>query len=203
MEVLHMSEWKMAGKPALILIHMQHAITHPEGTVAFLGHAKATRESGIIPKQQALIKAFREKKLPVIFVCAHTPDTKWPAYGKFWQGIKKSAANLPGSKDVEVIEELTPSPEEPVFYNWPFGIFSGNNLRETLFGLGVETLVLAGVATDMAVLTAAFQASDFFYSLIVPSDASTSANLKFHEAAMDMLDAFTLVTPTEDVIAHL
>jgi len=58
-----MSEWKLVGKPALILIHMQHAITHPEGTLAFLGHAKATRESGIIPRQQALLNAFREKKL--------------------------------------------------------------------------------------------------------------------------------------------
>ena len=41
-----MSEWKMVGKPALILIHMQHGICHEAGTVAFLGHAKATKESG-------------------------------------------------------------------------------------------------------------------------------------------------------------
>jgi nicotinamidase-related amidase len=198
-----MNEWKMVGKPALILIHMQHAITHPEGKVAFLGHAKATRESSIIPCQQALIKAFREKKLPVIFICAHTPKTKWPAYGRFWEGIKKTGVNLPGTKDVEVISELAPQPGEPVLYNWPFGIFTGNNLREILDGLGVETLVLAGVATDMAVLTAAFQASDLFYNLIVPSDASTAASPKFHEAAMEMMDAFTLVTSTKDVIAHL
>ena len=51
-----MEDWIMQGTPALVLIHMQHAITDLEGRVAFL-HAKATWESGIIPKQQALLKA--------------------------------------------------------------------------------------------------------------------------------------------------
>jgi len=36
----------MAGKPDLILTHMQHAIMHEAGTAAFLGHAK---ESGDYP----------------------------------------------------------------------------------------------------------------------------------------------------------
>jgi len=199
-----MSEWKLTGKPALIVIHMQHAITHPEGKVAFLGHAKATRESGIIPRQQALIKAFRERNLPVIFVNAFTdPKTKFPAYGRFWQGIQKSGANFLGTKDVEVISEVAPMPEEPVLYNWPFGMFTNSSLKEVLDNLGVDTLVLVGVATDMAVLSAVFQASDMLYSLIVPNDASTSANPKFHEAAMGMIDAIAQVTSTQDVIAHL
>jgi nicotinamidase-related amidase len=198
-----MNEWKMVGKPALVLIHMQHGITHPEGKVAFLGHAKATRESGIITRQQVLLEAFRKKKLPVVFVNAITPETKWPAYGRFWEGIRKHRANLPGTKDLEVIQELAPVPGEPLLFNWPFGIFTGNDLREVLDNLGVDTLVLVGVATDMAVLTAVFQASDMLYNVIVPSDTCTSATPKFHEAAIEMIDAVALVTTTKDVIAHL
>ena len=199
-----MSEWKLVGKPALILIHMQHAITHPEGTVAFLGHAKATRESGIIPRQKLLLDAFRQKKLPVIYVNAVTdPKSKFPVYGRFWGGIQKTRANLPGSKDVEVIPELAPLPGEPVLGNWVFGIFQNNNLNQVLKEYGAETLVLVGVATDMAVLAAAFQSSDLLYNLIVPSDASISANPKFHEACIEMIDAIALVTTTKDVIAHL
>ena len=197
-------EWTMVGKPALIFIHMQYGITNEGGTVAFLGHAKATKESGIIARQQALLRAFRAKKLPVIFVNAVTdPKSKIPAYGKFWPAIKKTGANLPGSKDIEVIPELAPLPGEPVLGNWVFGMFSNNNLDKMLKDLGVETLILTGVATDMAVLSAVFQASDLFYNLIVPSDASTSANPTFHKVALEMISVMTLVTPTEDVIAHL
>ena len=196
--------WTMVGKPALIFIHMQYGITNEGGTVAFLGHAKATKESGIIARQQALLKAFRAKKLPVIFINAVTdPKSKIPGYGKFWPAIKKTGANLPGSKDVEVIPELAPLPGEPVLGNWVFGMFSNNNLDKMLKDLGVETLVLTGVATDMAVLSAVFQASDLFYNLIVTSDASTSANPTFHQVALEMISVMTLVTPTEDVIAHL
>jgi len=39
----------MAGKPDLILTHMQHAIMHEAGTAAFLGHAMETGESGDYP----------------------------------------------------------------------------------------------------------------------------------------------------------
>jgi biuret amidohydrolase len=200
-----MNEWKMAGKPALILIHMQHAITHEDGAVAFLGHAKATRESGILPRQQALLKAFRAKKLPVIYVNAVTdPNSKYPVYGRFWQAFQKVGANFPGTKDIEVISEVAPLPGEPVLGNWPFGIFTGNSLEKILKDLGVETLVLAGVATDMAVMTAVFQASDMFYNLIVPSDASTGANKQAHDVSMNqIIPAMALVTTTEDILAHL
>jgi nicotinamidase-related amidase len=204
MEDIYMSEWKMVGKPALILIHMQHGITHPEGTLGFFGHAKTTRASGIIPRQQELVDAFRNKNLPVIHVVAVTDlNSKFPVYGRFWGSIQKTGANLPDSKDIEVIPELAPLPDEPVLGNWVFGMFSNNNLGQILKHQGIETLVLAGVATDMAVLAAVYQASDQLYNLIVPSDASTSGNPKFHEAAIEMIDAIALVTTTEDVIKHL
>ena len=200
-----MSEWKMVGKPGLILIHMQHAITHEAGRLAFVGHAKATKESGIIHRQQSLLKAFRAKKLPVIYVNAVTdPKATFSPYGKFYPVIKTSGVNLPGSKDIEVIEDVAPQPGEPVLGNWIFGIFSNSGLEKVLKEKGVTTLVLAGVATDMAVLTSVVQAADLGYDQIVPSDASTSANPTAHDAAMNiMIPAMALVTPTDDIIAHL
>jgi nicotinamidase-related amidase len=200
-----MNEWKMEGKPALILIHMQYGITDEAGTLAFLGHAKATRESGIVPRQQALLKGFRGKKLPVIYVNAVT-DRKavLSPYGKFYPAIKSTGANLPGTKDVEVVSVLAPLPGEPVLSNWIFGIFSNSGLERILKEKGVTTLVMVGVATDMAVLTSVLQAADLGYHLIVPSDASTSANPTAHDVVMNMMiPGMALVTTTEDVLAHL
>lgn len=200
-----MSEWELVGKPALILIHMQYGITHEAGGVACFGHAKATRESGIISRHQSLLKAFRAKNLPVIYVNAVTaPNTLFPAYGKFWPTLKTTKANLPGTKDVEVIPELTPLPGEPVLANWPFGMFTGSNLEKILKDKEVETLALAGVATEMAILAAVLQAADLFYNVIVLRDACTSANLKAHDAAMNwIIPPMALVTTTEDLLAHL
>jgi len=200
-----MSDWKIVGKPALILIHMQHAICDPNGAVARVGHAKAAHESGILPRQQALLSAFREKGLPVIYVNAITDPTRLdraPVLGRFWSTVT-GGINMPGSKDVEVISEVAPRPDEPVLGNFPFSMFANNDLHERLQRLGVRTLVLAGVATDMAVLASCWQASDLYYNLVVPSDASTGANQSSQDAAMKMISAIAMVTPTDDVIAHL
>jgi nicotinamidase-related amidase len=152
-----MSDWEMVGKPALLFIHMQRAIVKEGSPLDGLGHSRATRESGIIPRQQALLKAFRDKGLPVIYVNAITPpDAKFPVYGKFWPFVAKTMVNKPGTPDVEVIDELAPHAGEPLFYNWPFGIFQGNDLADYLCKEGIETLVLSGVATGMAVGTAVF-----------------------------------------------
>jgi nicotinamidase-related amidase len=201
-----MSNWEIKGKPALILIHMQNAIASEDGAVAFFGHAKAGKEAGIIPRQQALLKAFRQKKFPVIYVSAvHDPNPTFPAYGKFWESLKSlKGTNLAGSKDTEVIPELAPQPGEPVLGNWPINVFSNSGLGKVLKDSGAETLVLAGLATDIAVFTAAVQSSELGYSVIVPSDASASAKARAHEVVMnDMLPGMALVTTTEDVLAHL
>ena len=91
-----------------------------------------------------------------------------------------------------MIAELAPLPGEPVLGQLGLrDVLRTTTWKQVLKDLGVETLVLAGVATDMAVLSAVFQASDLFYNLIVPSDASTSANPKFHEVALEMIDAMS------------
>ncbi len=208
-----MDEWDLEGKPALILIHMQHAITDPGGKVAHF-HAKATWESGIIPKQQALLRTFREKGLPVIYVNSTVPPDGWermPHYGRFHAALRKAHAMdrsiVAGTKDTEVLEAVANLPGEPVLSNFIYGIFSNNtggDLRRILDDLGVDTLVMAGVATGMAVMASVLQATDMFYDVIVPSDASIDANETLHELAMNqIIEDYALVTTTDDVIAHL
>jgi nicotinamidase-related amidase len=208
-----MSEWELKGRPALILIHMQHAITDPEGKVAQF-HSKAVWESGIIPRQQALLKAFREKGLPVIYVNSMAPPDAWetmPRYGRFHGALRKAHDMgrfiVTGTKDTEVLAAVVNLPGEPVLGNCRFGAFSGNtggDLKGILDDQGVDTLVLAGVATGMAVMASVIQAADLLYNVIVPSDASIDAHESLHDMAMNtIIDDYALVTTTEDVIAHL
>ena len=208
-----MSEWELEGTPALILIHMQHAITDPEGKVSHF-HATATWESGIIPKQQALLKAFRQKGLPVIYVNSTVPPDGWermPRFGRFHAALREAHAAgraiEAGTKDTKVLGAVANLPGEPVLGNFIYGIFSGNtggDLKEILDDLGVDTLVMAGVATGMAVIASVLQATDMLYDVIVPSDASVDANEGLHDIAMGrFIEDYALVTTTEDVIAHL
>ena len=192
-----MSDWKMDGKPALLLLHMQNGIINRDKELLI--------KTGVIGKQQELLKAFRNKKLPVIFVnvTLNPPiPGKIPAYGEIWSRVN-GITNDP--ETIKVIPELTPEPDEPVLLNWPTGAFNNSGLDRALKMYGVQTVVLAGVSSNHVVTSAMQGAADRYYSVILPRDASSSvANTEAHEIFMDKIaPAVSLVTTTEDLIAHL
>jgi nicotinamidase-related amidase len=199
------SEWTLTGKPALVVIHMQNAICKGPSPLEFLGHARATEEDEVIAHITRLIDAFRGRGLPVVFTAAVHPDEiDAPAYGMFWDAVKGLTVNISGSRDIEIVDELAPLEGESVVHNWPFDVFRRTGLEERLRGEGVETIVLAGVSTGMAVIIAAYQAADRFFNLIVPADCITDGNRALHEAIMSgIMPVIGLVTTSDDVIAHL
>jgi len=200
-----MGEWSFVDKPALILLHMQHSLCDPQGSLAFLGHAKAARESSMIPNQQKLLKAFRAKNLPVIYIVTTHDMSRQknaPVLGMFWS-MAFSGINLPGSKDVEIISEVAPRAGEPVIGNFVFSMFGNNNMDKMLKELGVKTLVISGLATYMAVMATSWNAAELDYNIVLPSDACIGADAAIHEAALKIIDPIAIVTPTDDVVAHL
>jgi len=200
-----MNDWSLVGKPALLVVHMQDSLCRVGGALEGMGHCEAARDAGIIPNIQALQKAFRAKGLPVAFVVArHPAEFEVPAYGAFWSAAGTMKINLEGTRDIGIIDELAPAPGEPIFYNWVFNIFQTNGLAQYLQEQSVDTIVLTGVATGMAIASNAFGLADRLYSLIVPSDTCADANQELHETVLgSMLPPIALVTTTEDVIAHL
>lgn len=200
-----MNDWTLTGTTALVVVHMQNAICTSPSPLDFMGHARATAEDGIVPRIAGLLAAFRGKGLPVVYaVAVHPDEPEVPAYGAFWQGLPDLRVNLAGTRDVEVVDELAPLDGEPVVRNWPFDILRQTELEAWLRERGVETVVLVGVATGMAVIIAAYQFADRLFNLIVPSDCVTDGNRRLHEAIVDgVLPVIGLVTTADDVVAHL
>ena len=212
-----MSEWKMNGKPALVLLHMQEGIVgkgyfipgrHEEAT-------KAIKESGMIDRIQELLKAFRDRKLPVVFVSTFpNPLGVVPAYGWLMRNIEdaKVDPDLLHSErtrqGIDVIPEMDRRPDEPILWNWLLGGFSNSGLDLVLKQRDVKTVVLAGFAAHSVVYSTGVQATDHWYSVVIPRDASISGTGEgdklAYKAVMEfMFSAFSLVTTTKDVIAHL
>jgi nicotinamidase-related amidase len=200
-----MSEWTLVGRPALLIVHMQNSVIKTPSPLEVMGHGRAAHEEGVIDNIAALVAAFREHGLPVTYCVTYTPEeAKWPAYGGFWEGSQQITVNRMGTWDVEIIDELAPAEGERIFYNWPFNVFEGTGLDEYLREQGVETVVLTGVATGMSVGTAAWALAERFYSLIIPSDATTDGNSEIHKMVIgSIFPAIGLVTTTEDVTEHL
>jgi nicotinamidase-related amidase len=194
-----MKDWELKGKPALLILHMQQGLLF-QGS----DRLNIVIKSGIIAKQQALLKAFRDKKLPVIFVSAirRPPVTvNLPVYGHIYEEIDSISLD---DSEVKVIPELAPIPGEPLLIDWPVTGFNNSGLEIVLKQYQAETLVLAGFTTNVAVYGTALGAVDRFFNVIIPSDASTTASAEAHKAVMEiMAPRLALVTTTDDVIKHL
>ena len=200
-----MKDWKLVGKVALLVLDMQHDIVGIGGKEESAGFPQACKESGIIPRIQTLLKVFREKKLPVIYVVAEfNPLIKSPAYGLFNEHMRIARPNLPNSAGTQIISELAPEGNELVVRKWNVGPFSNSNLHEVLKHYGAETLVMAGVATNIVVYIGTLQAVDLGYSVIVLKDAVASNDREAHEYCLNKaLPMFSLVTTSQDLLSKL
>jgi nicotinamidase-related amidase len=107
---------------------------------------------------------------------------------------------LQGTPAVEVIDDVAPRPDEPVVRGQAANGFDGTTLDTILRVAGVDTLVLVGIATDVAVESTARAASDLQYRTIVVSDACQADSDETHTRALDVLRKWFGETPTADEV---
>ena len=91
-----MTDWEMIGKPALVILHMQEGIVGNRRM--FPGKDKDIELAGVLPHQQALLKAFRDRELPIVYVNAlPNPIGILPAYGFHFRKVYAQRQWIPGT----------------------------------------------------------------------------------------------------------
>ena len=209
-------DWTFDGKPALIINHMQEGIV---GTGRFTGAPVEMQQKyfeshpNIIANQKKLIAAFREKGYPVIFIAVAPNPIGWtPKWGFIFRMVNARSPighleNPEVRELMQIIPELGRRPEEPLVIHTGTCLFTGNNLDEMLRHLKVEELVITGFTTHSTIYNSVIQATDKYYSVVIPRDSSGSPGPRdegnddfVHDKLMPM---YSLVTTTDDVIAHL
>lgn len=109
-----------------------------------------------------------------------------------------------GSHEHEVIAELAPMDGELVIDKNASSPFNGTGIDQLLRNLGIETLVMTGMATDMCVETTARDAADRGYNVIVVEDAVATFYPQHHHAALSALArVYTQVWRTDRVLDAL
>ena len=109
-----------------------------------------------------------------------------------------------GTFEHEVIAALAPAAGELVIDKNTSSAFNSTGFEWLLRNLEVETLVLAGMATDMCVETTARDAADRGFNVIVVEDATATFFEHHHRAALSgFARVFGQVWDTERVLAAL
>jgi nicotinamidase-related amidase len=96
-----------------------------------------------------------------------------------------------GGEDTEFIDGLTPLPHHIVLEKSQPSLFIDTPLDLRLKTMGVDTLVIAGVATDIGVEFTCRHAASLGYFTVVAEDATGSYSREAHERSLDFLRGWT------------
>lgn len=121
----------------------------------------------------------------------------------------------PGQSGNDFVPATAPKPGEPVIAKSVHSAFIGTDLEERLQRAGCESLVIAGIQTNLCVATTARMAGNLGYTTFVIGDACATYSKRLldgrvvdaqtvHDLALADLDGeFAKVLTTADAIAAL
>ena len=104
----------------------------------------------------------------------------------------------------EIHEAFTPVEGEAIIEKNRVNSFQNTNLKQILDDAGIDTLVMAGVATNYVVEATARHASDDEYRVIIVDDCCSSMNQELHDFSMNnILPNLGQVCTSDDLVAAL
>jgi ureidoacrylate peracid hydrolase len=192
---------------ALLLVDMQNGFCKPDGSFA-----KMTAGRGLsielcqkaVAGCQRLLEAARTVGVPVVFTryVYHHDYVDGGVLLEKYPEMKDIGSLAEGSWDAEIVEELAPHGSEFVIDKSRYSSFYGTRLEPILNGLGVDSLVVGGVTTNICVETTVRDASQRDYHVFVVSDATGELNQARHDNALEIMAyGFGWVVPSSDVLA--
>jgi nicotinamidase-related amidase len=132
-----------------------------------------------LPRLNKLIDRFHESGLPVIFAC----DSFLPE--DFIFKGRMAPHSLRGSHGGEVIPDLHREPGDHLLPKRRFSAFFKTDLDQTLRTLGVDTLVISGIATPICVMATVMDALSHDFHAVVLEDCCAAHRPEDHRAVLD------------------
>ena len=193
-------------RAALVISECQRGILDP-GVAIFKGIADHATDRGMVPNIARLVQAFRAAGRPVVHcTIQHRPDLAGVLPNSMLGSMTlRDRRMIAGSPDVEIPAEIAPRVEDFVSCR-ATGItaFYGTDLDATLRLQGVDTIVLTGVSTNLALPGFSIEAVNRGYRVILPEDATAGTSAELHSMMItNLLAVLTRVTTTDAVLAQL
>ena len=194
-------------KTALLVMDVQNDIIHKDGKYKGFGTPAHAQARDIFVNIRKVLDKARETGMKVVHVKfgmrdfdAETKNNHTPILS----AVKELRACDLNSWGGEIHEAFTPVEGEAIVEKNRVNSFQNTNLKQILDDAGIDTLVMAGVATNYVVEATARHASDDEYRVIIVDDCCSSMNQELHDFSMNnILPNLGQVCTSDDVVAAL
>jgi nicotinamidase-related amidase len=143
-------------------------------------------DEGYLARLATAIAAARQAGMPVIYVVV-TFRAGYPEISrrnKSFGAIAGTGRFSPSDPGVAIPAAVAPADGDVIVTKIRVSAFAGSDLDVVLRAGGIDTLVLAGIATSGVVLSTLRQAADLDYGLVVLEDGCLDADPEVHRVLM-------------------
>jgi len=186
---------------ALLILDMINALVHPDGKKGREGFAEQVAKRDVLSNAATAIERARAAGIPVIYVViGFSPGfADFPSRSPLFKDAAEDRPTV-DSWETRVHDDLRPASEESIVLKRRVSPFYATHLDLLLRKQNIDTLLLAGVATDLVVLSAAREAHDRDYRVEVLADATAARTKRAHDAAITLLGSTALVTTVDKAL---
>ena len=189
---------------ALLVIDMQNGFLDTAGSMATIGLPVQELQPAIDGCAR-LLEGARAAGIPVI----HTRYVYEPDFSdggllpnELVPGMREANSLVRGTWDAEIVPPLAPLDGEIIIDKARPSAFYGTRLEPFLTSLGIRSLVLAGVTTNICVETTARDAGQRDYRTYVVSDATAEFEPARHDHALNTIGfTFGWISTVDEVLA--
>jgi ureidoacrylate peracid hydrolase len=200
----NLAAWIAPHRTALIVIDMQTDFALPDGAMGRAG-ADLSAVPAALAAARRLADAARAAGAPVVFVGLMTsPEDDSAAWAERMRRrggdpARDAALCRSGTRGAAFVGPI-PLPGEPVVAKLRYSGFFRTDLDVQLQRLGVDTLVVAGLATECCVDCTVRDAFHLDYQVFVAGDACAAYDAALHEAALRSLELNCAILVTADEV---
>lgn len=192
----------MSERAAVLALHYQNEVLHPDGKIRVGVNDEKVRES-VIEGARRLLAFARKKQLPLLHVrIAFRPDyADCPRNTPIFQKTIELGAVKDGEWGAEFMKPLQPLENEHEFVvtHQRISSFAGTSLDNILRMLDVQHLIVGGVATHSVVEHTVRDATDRGYTVTIAADACAAGSSELHDAALRSLALVAKVSRVDEL----
>ena len=172
---------------AMLVIDMQNGFCHPDAGIVRNGGDRLPDIDRVIKDTAAALRSARSAGYPVFFTKHQWLADRSDAPPRLKQMLAPGVLAA-GTWDVEILEEMEVADVDHVVEKNRFDGFLNTTLDQRLRLHGVDSLVMAGVLTNICVESTARSASMRDYSVTVLSDCTQAQSQTIHDRSLEALN---------------
>jgi nicotinamidase-related amidase len=187
---------------ALILIDFINEIVHENGKLASKGYSDFVKNNDVFQNLSFVTNKARENNILIIhfklgFSNNYNEQPKSsPLFGKAheYQALKLNSWATEFHKQIDVKDNdiILTKHRVSIFYSTPLDLILKNN--------NINSILIAGVSTDLAVSNAVRDAHDRDYQVTILEDCCAASNKEDHESALLSLKKIASVKNSKEVL---